>query len=96
MKLSHGLPAVLAAESRAGSPASRPDIVTVDAEAVEQFRDETIRSLTLASEASVPLDSGAQARFVVFRDAIGGNPTAIIVGEPDFSNPCPSGSTRRA
>ena len=37
----------------------------------------------------MPLDSGTQARFVVFRDAIGGNSTAIIVGKPDFSNAVP-------
>ena len=35
----------------------------------------------------VPLDSGRRARFVVFRDAIGGSQTAIVVGKPDFSKP---------
>jgi GTP cyclohydrolase II len=89
VKLSQGLPAVLAVEISADALPPEADIITVDAEAVERFADEAIRSLTLASEASVPLDSGTQARFVVFRDAIGGSSTAIIVGKPDFSNAVP-------
>jgi GTP cyclohydrolase II len=89
VKLSQGLPAVLAAEAPAVVLSGEADIITVDAEAVERFADEAIRSLTIASEASVPLDSGTPARFVVFRDAIGGNSTAIIVGKPDFSNAIP-------
>jgi GTP cyclohydrolase II len=89
VKLSQGLPAVLAVEISADALPPEADIITVDAEAVERFAGEAIRSLTLASEASVPLDSGTQARFVVFRDAIGGNSTAIIVGKPDFSNAVP-------
>ncbi len=89
VKLSQGLPAVLAVEISADALPAEADVITVDAEAVERFADEAIRSLTLASEASVPLDSGTQARFVVFRDAIGGNSTAIIVGKPDFSNAVP-------
>jgi GTP cyclohydrolase II len=88
VKLSQSLPAVLAVEFSDALP-PEADIITVDAEAVERFADEAIRSLTLASEASVPLDSGTQARFVVFRDAIGGNSTAIIVGKPDFSHTVP-------
>ena len=89
VKLSQGLPAILAAEIPGDALPDDVDIITVEAEAVERFADEAIRSLTLTSEASVPLDSGTQARFVVFRDAIGGNSTAIIVGKPDFSNAVP-------
>ena len=37
----------------------------------------------------MPLNSGSRARFVVFRDAMGGSSTAIIVGKPDFSKPVP-------
>ena len=54
----------------------RPEIITVDADAVARFADEAIKSLTLASEAPVPLDSGTRTRFVVFRDALGGSPVA--------------------
>ena len=89
VKLSQGLPAVLEVEISADALPPEADIITVDAEAVERFAGEAIRSLTLASEASVPLDSVTLARFVVFRDAIGGNSTAIIVGKPDFSNAVP-------
>jgi GTP cyclohydrolase II len=89
VKLSQGLPAVLAVEISTDALPTEADIITIDAEAVERFAGEAIRSLTLASEASVPLDSGTQARFVVFRDAIGGTSTAIIVGKPDLSNAVP-------
>ncbi|HZP68800.1 MAG TPA: GTP cyclohydrolase II RibA [Pseudolabrys sp.] len=88
-KLSQGLPAVLAAETPAEALPRGIDIISVDAEAVERFAGEAIQSLTLVSEASVPLDSGTPARFVVFRDALGGNSTAIVVGKPDFTNAVP-------
>ena len=86
VKLSQGLPAVLVADVVAGG-AINHRIITVEAEAVARFGDETIRSLAIASKASVPLNSGARADFVVFRDAMGGSPVAIIVGKPDFSVP---------
>ena len=86
VKLSQGLPAVLVADVVAGD-AINHHIITVEAEAVARFGDETIRSLAIASKASVPLNSGARADFVVFRDAMGGSPVAIIVGKPDFSLP---------
>lgn len=86
VKLSHGLPAVLTAKMAA---AVDPQIVTVEAEAVARFRDEAVRSLAIASEASVPLNSGTRTRFVVFRDAMGGSSVAIIVGKPDVADPVP-------
>jgi hypothetical protein len=57
VKLSQGLPAVLVADVAAGA-ALEPHIITVAAEAVARFGDEAIRSLTIASQASVPLNSG--------------------------------------
>ena len=102
VKLSQGLPAVLVTDVVAGRAIDHPavlvadvvaggainhHIITVEAEAVARFGDETIRSLAIASKASVPLNSGARADFVVFRDAMGGSPVAIIVGKPDFSVP---------
>ena len=90
VKLSQGLPAVLAAKvSPADLAGCDPKIITVDADAVARFADEAVKSLTLASEAPVPLNSGTRTRFVVFRDAMGGSPVAIIVGKPDFSKPVP-------
>jgi GTP cyclohydrolase II len=90
VKLSHGLPAVLAAEiSPAVTIAMASEIITVEAAAVSHFGEEAVRSLTIASEASVPLNSGTRTRFVVFKDATGGSSTAIIVGKPDFATPVP-------
>ena len=86
VKLSQGLPAVLVADVAAGG-ALEPHIITVEAEAVARFGEEAIRSLTIASQASVPLNSGTRANFVIFRDAMGGSSVAIIVGKPDFSKP---------
>ncbi len=90
VKLSHGLPAVLAATVTAEEIiAKAPQIITVEADAVASFGDDVIRSLAIASESSVPLNSGTRTRFVVFRDATGGTPVAIIVGKPDFAEPVP-------
>jgi len=89
-KLVHLLPALLIAGAD-GLPVAEldPPLVTVAAGAVATFRREIIRSLAIAGEAQVPLQSGLTTRFVVFRDAIGGGPVAIIVGAPDFSRPVP-------
>jgi hypothetical protein len=46
-------------------------------------------SREVASEASIPLASGAAARFVVFRDALGVDQVAIIIGKPNFAEPIP-------
>ncbi len=91
VKMSLGLPAVLSAvvTPRAAAASFDPPIVTVDAEAVARFGNDIIRSLAIASEASVPLNSGTRTRFVVFRDALGGSSVAIVVGKPDMSKPVP-------
>jgi GTP cyclohydrolase II len=88
-KLSHGLPAVLAADLGRHAPTSEHALITVEAGAVKSFFDNAIQSLTRESEAVVPLNSGSSARFIVFRDAMGGNEVAIIVGKPDFAKPVP-------
>ena len=88
-KISQSLPAVLAADVVAGAVACEESIVRVEADSVVRFADDAIRSLIVASEASVPLNSGTPTRFVVFRDAMGGNQVAIIVGKPDFTNAVP-------
>jgi GTP cyclohydrolase II len=90
VKLSHGLPAVLAADVVAQDAiANEPKIITVEAAAVSRFGGDVIRSLVIASEASIPLNSGTRTRFVIFRDAMGGSSVAIIVGKPDFTSPVP-------
>ena len=88
-KISQSLPAVLAADVVARAVACEESIVRVEADSVARFADDAIRSLIVASEASVPLNSGTPTRFVVFRDAMGGSQVAIIVGKPDFTNAVP-------
>ena len=89
-KLAQVLPAVLVAETAtAVVNGYNPSIVAVDAAAVTLFRNKATRSLTIAGEAHVPLSSGARTRFVVFRDALGDDPVAVIVGSPDMSKPVP-------
>jgi GTP cyclohydrolase II len=89
VKISQGLPAVLAADVTGGAIASEHSLVTVEADTVARFADDAICSLIVASEAAVPLNSGTPTRFIVFRDAMGGSPVAIIVGKPDFANAVP-------
>jgi GTP cyclohydrolase II len=43
----------------------------------------------VAAEAAIPLNGDISARFVIFRDRIGGTPTAIVVGRPNFAEPVP-------
>jgi GTP cyclohydrolase II len=89
-KLSQILPAVLVAgTTTAVASAFTPRIITVEATAVTRFRAQATHSLTIAGEAFVPLRSGKRTRFVVFRDAVGDDPVAVIVGTPDLSKPVP-------
>jgi GTP cyclohydrolase II len=88
-KMSHSLPAVLAADLAGSAFPCEETIVQVDANEVARFADESARSLIVASEASVPLSSGAASRFIVFRDAMGDSQVAVIVGNPDFARPVP-------
>jgi len=88
VKMSQGVPAVLVAEIAATSSLmSEQHILAVDHKAVGLYGNELIKSLVIASKASVPLNTGARAEFVVFRDAAGDTSVAIIVGKPDFSKP---------
>jgi GTP cyclohydrolase II len=66
-----------------------PPLVVVKADAVARFHSDMIQSLKIAGDASVPLNSGVQTRFVVFRDALGESPVAVFVGNPDLSRPVP-------
>jgi GTP cyclohydrolase II len=89
-KLVQQLPALLVIDAET-IPAETfdPPLVTVTAAAVTKFRGQLVRSLTIGGEADVPLTNGISTRFIVFQDAIGNSPVAIIVGEPDFSRPVP-------
>ena len=89
-KLAQRLPALLVADGRSPAVAScDPPLVTVAARAVARFRASAIQSLSIAAEANVPVNGGTPTRFVIFRDAVGGASTAVIVGKPDFAKPVP-------
>ena len=89
-KLAQVLPAVLVADTTiAAANSYKPLVFTVEANAVALFRAEATHSLAIAGEAHVPLNSGMRTRFVVFRDAFGDDPVAVIVGTPDLSKPVP-------
>jgi GTP cyclohydrolase II len=92
-KLAQRLPALLIAPLIAPMGAAvascDPPLIAVGAAAVAPFREAALGTLTVASEAQVPLNGGRSARFVVFRDVVGGTATAVIVGAPDFLRPVP-------
>jgi GTP cyclohydrolase II len=87
-KLAQLLPALLVCEAttKAASAGEVP-LVTVAADAVAEFRRTAIESLVVVAEAAIPLNGGIPARFVIFRDAVGGTPVAVIVGKPDLAQP---------
>ena len=87
-KFAQRLPALLVADTETTALAD-PPLVSIEADAIARFRRSVLQSLAVASEAQVPLHGGHAARFVVFRDTIGGNSVAVVVGKPDFSKPVP-------
>jgi GTP cyclohydrolase II len=89
VKLVRGLPAILAARATAIDNDLIQSILVVDADAVHRFVTDAASRLTRASDATIPLASGTSARFVVFRDMLGVDQVAIIVGQPDESKPVP-------
>ncbi len=87
-KLAQLLPALLVGpEPPTGARAGNFAFIRVTAQAVPLFRRAAMDSLVIAAQTSVPLNAGFGARFVVFRDRLGGSPVAVIVGNPDFSQP---------
>jgi GTP cyclohydrolase II len=89
-KFAQRLPALLVGDGRAAAVSTcDPPLMVVDAGAVAQFRQAAIGSLAVAAEATIPLNGGFPARFVIFRDWMGGSPIAVVVGKPDFAQPVP-------
>ena len=87
-KLAQRLPALIVADVTKNA-ANTGVLMRVGSDAVLQFRRMAIDSLAVAAEADVPLNGAISARFLIFRDAIGGSSTAVIVGEPDKTHPIP-------
>lgn len=88
-KLAQRLPALLVTAGETIAEHIERAMITVDAAAAMRFRRSIVDSLTVVSEAQIPLQEGVPAHFHIFRDASGGNPVAIIVGKLDFSHPVP-------
>jgi GTP cyclohydrolase II len=89
-KLAQLLPAVLVADTAPELACEfDPPIISIEAKALSQFRAAAPHKLAIAGEAQVPLSSGVATRFVVFRDAYGDDPVAVVVGTPDLSKPVP-------
>jgi GTP cyclohydrolase II len=87
-KLAQLLPALLVCDATPqAANAGEVPFVTVAADAVAQFPRTAIESLAVVAEAAIPLNGGIAARFVIFRDAVGGTPIAVIVGRPDLAQP---------
>jgi GTP cyclohydrolase II len=87
-KLAQRLPALLVADA-ANTPSCDPPLIAITADAITRFRRVAIDSLAVAAQADVPLNGGVPARFVIFRDDIGGSSVAVIVGSPDLREPVP-------
>ena len=87
VKLAQGLPAVLATRASRARAIFDPPLVAIEASAVQHCRTDIVRSLKIVGEVRMPLNTGTQTRFVAFRDALGENSVAIIVGDPDHTRP---------
>jgi GTP cyclohydrolase II len=88
-KLAQRLPALIGANLEGAAALPSAALITVSADAVAPFREAMVASLRVAAQAHVPLNGGLSTQFVVFRDAIGGTATAVVVGTPDMSRPVP-------
>jgi GTP cyclohydrolase II len=86
-KLALRFPALVVADVGAAPRAVLAQLIAVGADALARAGDAILDTLELVSEARIPLPEGADARFCVFRDAVGSCPVAIVLGEPDFSQP---------
>jgi GTP cyclohydrolase II len=86
-KLAQRFPALLTIAAGTVAPDALAHMIAVDAAAVARFGDAILDTLEFVSEARIPMPDGADARFCVFRDAVGSSPVAIVLGEPDISKP---------
>jgi GTP cyclohydrolase II len=86
-KQAQRFPALLAVPADAVAPAMLAQLIAVGVDDLARVNDRMLDTLEFVSEARIPLPDGAAARFCVFRDAVGSSPVAIILGEPDFSQP---------
>jgi len=89
-KLAQILPAVLVATVSPETEAAHAgQILAVDLAGIAAYRDQAAAALVAASDAELPLANGINARIVVFRDGLGQEPAALVVGHPDPAKPVP-------
>ncbi len=87
-KLAQRLPALLVGpHATSGLHMRDLPLVTVAADEIFTFRRNAAASVAVVTQANIPLHGGFPARFVVFRDGLGGSPVAVIVGKPDLKEP---------
>jgi GTP cyclohydrolase II len=86
-KLAHRLPALLVAPDADAAHAGEPPLLVVEAAEILRFREAAVERLAAAAEVTIPINGGVSARFVVFRDGLGGTPVAVVIGSPDLSQP---------
>jgi GTP cyclohydrolase II len=84
-KLSNRLPSVIAL--RLKRTARPKGLIQIEARDVAKFAGHLAKSLKIAASSTIPLDGASATRLIVFRDAVGSNQTAVILGQPDFSQP---------
>jgi GTP cyclohydrolase II len=89
-KLAQLLPAALIVsatdETRAAIAPQASEALAAD---VMHFRAAATRSMRLISRARVPLHKTIATEFVIFRDMLGRNMTAVVIGSPDLAKPVP-------
>lgn len=89
-KLAQILPAALIfPASDAARAAIAPQASEAAAADVMHFRAAATRSMKLISRARVPLHKNIATEFVIFRDMLGRNMTAVVIGAPDLNKPVP-------
>jgi GTP cyclohydrolase II len=88
-KLARRLPAVLVAETAPCMLGDEAPVITIDADAIVDFRAAVVNSLAIAGEANIPLAAGVTTRFVGFNDALGDDAVAVVIGDIDVKAPVP-------
>jgi len=89
-KLAQILPAALIIPAGDDSRAAiAPQASEAAAADVMHFRAAATRSMKLISRARVPLHENIATEFVIFRDMLGRNMTAVVIGSPDLAKPVP-------
>jgi len=94
-KIARMLPAVVAAELADPKAAAYPvawaennDLLVVEAASIFSYEQNIARSLTVVSEANVPLVDSEETRIVTFRPQDGGiEHLAIVIGKPNGDAP---------